>query len=324
MQEKTDDRNFVEELRLKTEESDLDQQLKTRFGGYTKQSVLDYLNNLRKNQQMTADTFKLNLQTLYNEKETLLKNYEALQQKFERIASENQELKSRHGELEAQFIQQQTEMTDIKERFEPLDEENRRLTSQLEVVRQEAAAAKEMLTAQTGDVRRLEDQLAEMNRELEAKEDEILYFKAIEAEGEKAALSAKISELTEQMAAQTEILGKLNSQMAFKEQAIGVLNESNESQKQKILELIKSLEAGQLQNEKLAIANEVLSKQMQEEYEKNLALIRSKSDLVVERLVVQRKLDEANSRIAMLELENKKSAGRQDANRNASEEGRSS
>ena len=309
MQEKTDDRNFVEELRLKTEESDLDQQLKTRFGGYTKQSVMDYLNNLRKNQQMTADTFKLNLQTIYNEKETLLKNYEALQQKFERVATENQELRSKHGELEAQFIQQQTEMTDIKTRFEPLDEENRRLSGKLEVVRQEAAAVGEMLTANTGEVQRLEAQLAEMNRELEAKQDEILYFKAIEADGEKATLGAKVSALSEQLAAQTEILAKLNSQMVFKEQTLGVLQESGEAQKQKILELTKALEAGQQQNEKLLLALDALTRQMQEEYEKNLAMIRARSELVIERLVVQRKLDEATSRIAMLELENKKASG---------------
>jgi len=314
MQEKTDDRNFVEELRLKTEESDLDQQLKTRFGGYTKQSVLDYLNNLRKNQQMTADTFKLNLQTLYTEKETLLKNYEALQQKYERIASENQELKSLHGELEAQFIQQQAEMKDIKARFEPLDEENRRLSGQMEVVRQEAAAAKEMLTAQAGEVRRLEEQLADMNRELEAKQDEILYFKAIEADGEKATLGAKVSALSEQLAAQTEILAKLNSQMAFKEQALSVLQESGEAQKLKILELTKALEAGQQQNEKLLLAQDALTRQMQEEYEKNLVMIRARSELVIERLVIQRKLDEANSKIAMLELEHKKSAGAKDIN----------
>jgi chromosome segregation ATPase len=331
MQEKADDLNFVEELRLKTEESDLDQQLKTRFGGYTKQSVLDYLNNLRKNQQMTADTFKTNLQTLYNEKETLSKNYDALQQKYEKIAAENQELKSGHGELEAKSILQESELMGLKEQLEPLVEENRRmaensqrLVDQLNVAKQETVAAKEMLAAQTGEVRRLEDKTAELIRLVETKQDEIQYYIALEAEGGKAALSAKINELTEQLAAQTEILSRLNSQMAYKEQAIGVLTESNESQKQKILELMKTLEAGQLQNEKLSFANEALSRQMQEEYEKNLALIKSKSDLAVERLVIQRKLDEATSRIAMLELVNKKSAGLQDANRNASEEGRSS
>jgi len=312
MQEKTDDRNFVEELRLKTEESDLDQQLKPRFGGYTKQSVLDYLNNLRKNQQMTADTFKLNLQTLYNEKEALSKNYEALQQKFERVASENQELKSKHGELEAQFIQQQAEMTDIKARFEPLDEENRRLSGKLDLLEKEDAATKEMLTAQTGEVRRLEEQISDMTQELETKQDEIQYFKAIEADGEKAALGAKVNALTEQLAAETEILAKLNSQMAFKEQAIRVLQESGEAQKQKILELTKTLESGLLQNEKLLLAQDTLTRQMQEEYEKNLAMIKARSELVIERLVVQRKLDEANSRIAMLELENKKSGGPKD------------
>jgi len=102
--------------------------------------------------------------------------------------------------------------------------------------------------------------------------------------------------------------------MAFKEQALSVLQESGEAQKLKILELTKALEAGQQQNEKLLLAQDALTRQMQEEYEKNLVMIRARSELVIERLVIQRKLDEANSKIAMLELEHKKSAGAKDIN----------
>jgi len=122
MQEKTDAMNLIEELRLKTEESDLEQQLKTRFGGYTKQSVLDYLNILRKNQQTMSDTFKQNLQTLYNEKEVISKNNDALQQKMEKTAAEHQEMKSKYTALEELCSRQEIELASLQQQVAPLAE----------------------------------------------------------------------------------------------------------------------------------------------------------------------------------------------------------
>jgi len=165
-----------------------------------------------------------------------------------------------------------------------------------------------MLVYEKQEVKRQEDLLAQLSGELEERLDEIQYLKDTRSEDETAGLSAKINELTEFLASQTETIAKLNSERSSREQFVSVLNETNEAQKQKILELIKTLEAGQIQNEKLVYSNDTLSKQLQDEYDQNIALIKVKSDLVVERLVVQRKLDEANSRIAMLELENKKNA----------------
>ena len=308
MQEKTDAMNLIEELRLKTEESDLEQQLKTRFGGYTKQSVLDYLNILRKNQQTMSDTFKQNLQTLYNEKEVISKNNDALQQKMEKIAAEYQEMKSKYTALEELCSRQEIELVSLQQQVAPLAEDNKRLSEQTEVAKQEAAAAKEMLVYEKQEVKRQEDLVAQLSGELEERLDEIQFLKDTRSEDETAGLTAKINELTEFLASQTETMAKLNSERSSREQFVSALNETNETQKQKILELIKTLEAGQIQNEKLVHSNDTLSRQLQDEYDQNIALIKVKSDLVVERLVVQRKLDEANSRIAMLELENKRNA----------------
>ena len=46
--------DFVQMLRSKTEESDLKQVLRSSIGGYTKQSVMDYLAIMRKNQQSVS------------------------------------------------------------------------------------------------------------------------------------------------------------------------------------------------------------------------------------------------------------------------------
>jgi len=67
----TEEIDFVQLLRSKTEENDLKQVLKTSMGGYTKQSVSDYLAILRKNQQSMAETFYENQQLLlFGERET--------------------------------------------------------------------------------------------------------------------------------------------------------------------------------------------------------------------------------------------------------------
>jgi hypothetical protein len=72
------DINIVEALRTKTEETDMNQYLKSTLGGYTKGSVLEYLNILRKRHQAMADTFSQNQQALFEEKKSILKDNDAL------------------------------------------------------------------------------------------------------------------------------------------------------------------------------------------------------------------------------------------------------
>jgi len=86
--------DFVQLLRSKTEENDLKQVLKTSMGGYTKQSVSDYLAILRKNQQSMAETFYENQQLLYVEKEKLRQDNEMLLVKLNELDAKYLDLTS--------------------------------------------------------------------------------------------------------------------------------------------------------------------------------------------------------------------------------------
>ena len=81
------DNNIVGILRDK-DEVDLDGVLKTTFGGYTKQSVQEYLSLIHKQQQTTKETFSKNLQDLFDEKEELRINNETLQARLNKLTSE--------------------------------------------------------------------------------------------------------------------------------------------------------------------------------------------------------------------------------------------
>ena len=81
------DKNIVGILRDK-DEANLDGVLKTTFGGYTKQSVQEYLSIIHKQQQASKETFQKNLQILLEEKEDIRKNNETLQARFDKLSAE--------------------------------------------------------------------------------------------------------------------------------------------------------------------------------------------------------------------------------------------
>ena len=92
-----------------------------------------------------------------------------------------------------------------------------------------------------------------------------------------------------------------------KDKSVRALTAENETQKHKVNEQHKMVEDLQKQNEKLQFAIKTLTNQLQDEYKKAIDLIGEKSDITVEKLIAERKLDEANSQISMLELEIQKS-----------------
>ena len=88
MKNSNDEKNIVDMIRDKSEEADLNQLLKGSFGGYTKKSVQEYLSIIRKQQQTTKDTFQKNLQTLFEEKESLRKSNESLIARNNKLSAE--------------------------------------------------------------------------------------------------------------------------------------------------------------------------------------------------------------------------------------------
>ncbi|MDF2677491.1 MAG: hypothetical protein K0Q97_1814 [Bacillota bacterium] len=78
MNTKHDEINLIDMLREKAEEKELSHELKTIFGGYTKKSVHDYINFIKQQQQRSNETFEINLQSLFAEKELIQNDNNAL------------------------------------------------------------------------------------------------------------------------------------------------------------------------------------------------------------------------------------------------------
>lgn len=319
--------NIVEALRSKAEWLDMDQYLKTKMGGYTKQSVLEYLNVLRKQQQATAETFYQNLQTLHNEKEELRKINESLQYQIKKTEAEYQNLKSSMMttpadadyslediiSLKNTIAAQEEEIYKIKDEKAFLENRIDMLTlslndqaQKIKIAEQEIAAAKEIIIREKKETKEQRRRVAELYLILEEKTDEIKYLQALLSEGEIAELRMKVGRLSDQLLTQTEVMENLNNDISLKDNIIETLTAETQLQKQRIADLSKTVENLQKQDDKLIFANKMLADKLQEDYKKNIDLIIEKSDIMIEKIVSMHRLDEANSKIAMLELEIKK------------------
>ncbi len=154
--------DFVQMLRSKTEESDLKQVLRSSIGGYTKQSVMDYLAIMRKNQQSMAETFYENQQLLYVEKEKLRKDNEKLKNKLAELDSKYLDLtvqvspsnvspsdgKELEGDallLKQQVVSLELEIQEGVALLESLSSENEELKAKLALANQESETRKTLI-----------------------------------------------------------------------------------------------------------------------------------------------------------------------------------
>ncbi len=328
MQELKNENNIVETLRLKIEESDIKEYLKSNFGGYTKNSVMDYLNILRKQQQAMADTFSHNQQSLFEEKENLKKENEALKMQITRIESEYEDLSQsfRINGLEGEEISApditglKNNISALEEKLNRADNEKKRLEKQieqqksltddfsqkLEQSRQELSSAQELLKTELLKVKDQSALVSKLSNTIEERDEELAFLNSLVSKGQLADLTAKVNDLTEQLASQTEVLKNCNSENSSKSKMIEMLNQENDSIKQRISDLSKILDESNSQNEKISAENKVLNEQLENEYKKCVTLIREKSGVTIDKLSVSRKLDEANSKVMLLELQLKK------------------
>lgn len=322
---KENDKDFIEMLRDKTEE-DLDSVLKktTIGGGYTKQSVQEYLAILRKQQQTSKDTFSRNLQTLFEEKEKLTRTNETLLARINKLTAEydnmSQSLKNiklEDSEFSAQDVmtlknkivslEENLKITDrenssLSRKNEQLADEIKNLSIKLQHSTQETEAQKEMLKMERIESKKQRDTVADLSRLLEEEKNEVKYLKGTMTDGKFAELNSKVDELTENLSAQTEIIKKLNKENTLKDKTIDSLNDEVALLKQKTSNLMKSLSDSNTQNDKLLVANESLKLQLQDEYQKSIALINEKANITIDRLIAQKNLSIAEAKIASMEM----------------------
>jgi len=318
------DNNIVGILRDK-DEVDLNGVLKTTFGGYTKQSVQEYLSLIHKQQQTTKETFSRNLQNLFDEKEELRKNNESLQARLNKLSSEYDnissslkdivlddseysaqnvlELKNKNVSLEEQIKVTNRENYSLERKIEQLNNEINELKNKLTVSIQEYEAQKEMLKSERLELKRQRDVVADISNKLEEEKNEVKYLKGTISDGKFAELNLKIGQLSTQLSAQTEVNSKLNEEITLKDKSIDSLNDEVSLLKEKTNNLMKTLQEYNIQNDKLLIANEALDYQLQEEYKKTIASINERSNITIDRLIAQKNLSVAEAKLAALEVQ---------------------
>lgn len=325
MPEINNETNLVEALRSKAEKTDIKQYLKSTLGGYTKSSVQEYLNVLRKQQQAMADTFSRNQQALFEEKESLKKNNDALQTRLGQVESEyrnlsetlrsyrlgNEEisasdvvaLKNNIAALEQDLAKSGIEKSQHEQRLLQQDRMLQELNQKLGQAAQEKQALQEMLKAEMLESKNQRGMVSQLSGTIEEKNEEIKFLNSLMNEGQIAKLTAKISELMHQMTAQTEVMAKCNQENELKSATIETLSGENDTLRKQIEHLSAGMEQLSEQNDRLFYANQALADQLEEEYKRSIAMIREKSGITIDKLTAVKKLEEAGSKIAMLELE---------------------
>ncbi len=323
MQEMNNENNIVETLRLKTEEADIKQYLRSTLGGYTKNSVMDYLNILRKQQQAMADTFSHNQQVLFEEKENLKKVNEALKLQINRVGSEYQDLsqslrinklgedgssdvealKNNIAALEVELHKADIEKSRLEKQREQQKTLIHDLSLKLEQSAQEKQSMEEMLKAEMLKTKDHAASVSKLSSTIEEKDDEIKFLKTLIADGELANLNAKINDLTEQLALQVEVISNCNNENSLKFATIELLTRENDTIKQIAADLSKNLEDLNSRNDNFLAANKALTDQLETEYKRSIDLIKERSAMAMDKLTAIRKLDEANSKILLMELE---------------------
>jgi chromosome segregation ATPase len=318
------DINVVEMLRLKTEESDLNKYLKKTMGGYTRKSVIDYLNILRKQQQTTHETFSKNLETLYDEKNKLKKDNEDLLLRYNKLYAEYENLSGslsdiRNDEdvsnenynsikkdlviLEEKIKKSDREKYELNRKIEQFISDNEELKAEQSITIQELIAQKEMLKAEKQESNKQRETVAELSCLLKAERDEVKYLKSKITDVAYEKLNLKVNELTEQISNQTEIIEKLNSDSILKENTFKTLKSELEALQKNLSNQIKINDDLYLQNNKLVLVNENLTYKLEEEYKKSIILIKEKSSIEIDKLVSESKLREAESYTTSLEIQ---------------------
>ena len=322
------EKNIVETLRSKTEELDIKQYLKSTMGGYTKNSVLEYVNMLRRQQQSMAETFSYNQQTLFDEKENLKKANEALKNHVAQVEAEYRQLsqslriheledeeisisdvialKSKISALEETLNKSEIEKSHLEKQREHQESVFADISLKLNQSEQEKLSIKEILKAEMLKSKEMNIVISRLSGTIEEKDEEIKFLNSLVTEGQLAKLTEKVAELTEQLSSQAQVLATYNLESGLKSRTIEALNQENDALKMKNGDLAKNIDELNYQNCKYLAANNALTNQLENEYKKSIALIKEKSAVTMDRLSATGKLDEANSKIVLLELRLKK------------------
>lgn len=244
--------NVINMIRQRTEEEELKQHLKTTVGGYTKNSVMEYLSDLRKRQQNSSETFNEHMQSLLEEKESLKTENEKLlmqvaqaKAEFHRMADSRKqqeqsklEAANNHAESLVQrepikaetvndnvfYLKNHTPAFDtadtnpqnadstLEKKIDALKNEISEKDAELEKTKQDIKVHKELLANEKLEAKKQRDLVTELSATSEKFKEERKYLKA---------------ELVASVEQQDCIISQLKSQLIEKDSKINTLSEEN-------------------------------------------------------------------------------------------------
>ena len=305
--------NVVDILREKNDEADLDQVLKTQMGGYTKKSVQDYVAQLKRQQQHTAETFNRDMQALLDEKEQLIASNNKLKNRVSKVLADYKtlydsvasvksgetsvsvndvmQLRGRIRALEKDKQDLQNHVASAEKQSEQkqhvIGDKNRTIEQQ----KQEIAMYQGMLATSRNDSDQLRQTVSEQAGQLETMHGELEFLKAVVSDGNVSKLNGQIDELTIGMEKLNGELDLRIKEIQTAQKQIETLKQQQENNHQTNETLRQSLESVTAQNEKLEAENSLLNEELERYIQENLAMKRAQSELKVQNAILQRKLD---------------------------------
>ncbi|MEL4106861.1 hypothetical protein AAFA46_08515 [Oscillospiraceae bacterium WX1] len=333
--------NLLGMLRQRTEEEELKQYLKTTVGGYTKSSVMEYLSELRQRQQSSSETFNENMQSLLEEKENLKTENEKLLMQiaqakadFLRLAEAKKQqeklkadtvndnivyLKSSIPASETSSMNPQTVINalenktetqkyeisekeiNLENEIEALKNEISDKVSELENSRQEIIKQNELLALERLEAKKQRERISELSAVSQALGEELCCLKEKYSEDTLEKLNEQIADLTASVEQQDEMILHLKNQTADKDNKIKTLLDENVTMMKSLELMSNSLDVMSIQNEKLLTANNALAQAFEDESKKVVKLINDISEETVEKLILERKLEETISHLSLAE-----------------------
>lgn len=294
------------------EEEHIDKLLKSSVGGYTKKSVMEYIEALKRQYCNTGKNLNENLQTIVDENEKL-------KEKITKLENDNKVLTdkvvleavetydSKTGDIASYKAMIKALQQDVKEL------ENKLFKSTIEnnsLVERAEEKEKELLQKEH-ELQLLQEIIAEEKKETESKEekssdlsatigklnDELLYYKEIVSTGKVSELNIRIDELTAMVEAQNAIVEKRSQEIQTKDITIETLTTQNDVLNKTITTLTQNIDNIMVQNEKLSALNKVITEKLEEAQKATVDEIASKTDIYIEKLILARKLDEAQLKL---------------------------
>lgn len=317
--------NIVGKLRQRTVEEDINDYLKSVLGGYSKKSVIEYVNHLRSQQIEYAETFNRHVQSILEEKEELKKENKRL---LIKLSGKEADLSAVTEAVRTNGIESREDYSDddiavLKNHILSLEIENKELSDAKNVLEKELEAAKSSLqSAETTvkqhsqelrtrddlialdkvDIKKLRSTVSENAAFIEEQESKINQLSEMVSNGDAARLGIMVSELEENVDLKEKIIDRYQEELAAGEEKIKGLYAQNNKLQQSVSMMKSAIDMLSVQNEELVFTNKELSETVETNNKRMITLIKEKSEEKVAKIVAQRKLENMNLQETLREV----------------------